>query len=48
MEEISDKFERQKEDNSGNEGLLKVEIESLRKTINALENQLSHEKQRHI
>ena len=43
LEEVSDKLVRASEENNGNEGLLHIEIESLKKTIAMLEQQLSQE-----
>lgn len=47
LEETLDKLTRQSEDSSGAENLLRIEIESLNKTIVVLENKLGEEQASH-
>ena len=47
LEEVEDKLSRQTEENNGNEGLLRVEVESLRNTIQVLESKLAEEENKH-
>ena len=47
LEETENKLARKIEESSGNDDLLKTEIEALRKTVNILEEKLSAEQSRH-
>lgn len=47
LEETENKLARKIEESSGNDELLKTEIDALRKTVNILEEKLSAEQSRH-